>query len=152
MPLSSDLRERVVHAVEEGSSRSGTARRFGVSASSAIRWQERFEQDGRLEARPQGGDRRSHHVEEHAELILSLYAEEPTIFLSELKAVLAEHGIITSESGLSRFFKRHGITRKRMARPVGKRFVRGDLTGLRQRIRSRDHVPAKMEFRTPWSS
>ena len=41
---------------------------------------------------------------------------------------------------------------KRMARPVGKRLVRGDLTGLRQRIRSRGHAPAKMEFRAPWSS
>ena len=112
MPLSSDLRERVVHAVEEGSSRRGAARRFGVSASSAVRWQESYEQEGRVEAKPQGGDRRSHHVEAHAELILSLYEEEPTIFLSELCAALAERGVATSQSGLSRFFKRHGITRK----------------------------------------
>src|SRR3954465_8554661 len=41
---------------------------------------------------------------------------------------------------------------KRMARPVRKRLVRGDLTGLRQRIRSRGPTPAKMEFRAPWSS
>lgn len=121
MPLSTDLRERVVHAVEEGSSRRGAARRFGVSASSAIRWQERFEQDGRVEAKPQGGDRRSHHVEVHADLILSLYEAQPAIFQSELCAALSEQGIATSESGLSRFFKRHGIARKKTRRTLPSR-------------------------------
>jgi transposase len=41
---------------------------------------------------------------------------------------------------------------KRMARPVCKRFLQSDLVSLRQRIRSRDNVPAKMEIRTSWSS
>ena len=57
-PLSADLRERVVAAFEEGASRREVAKRFGVSASSAVRWQESFEQEGRTEAKPQGGDRR----------------------------------------------------------------------------------------------
>lgn len=112
-PLSSDLRERVVTAVEEGASRRGSAKRFGISPSSAVRWQDRFEREGHVEARPQGGDRRSHHIEAHADLILNLYEAQPTIFLSELRAVLAERGIATSESGLSRFFRRHAITRKK---------------------------------------
>ena len=46
---------------------------------------------------------------------------------------------------------RRGV-QKRMARPVCKRLLRGDLTGLRQRIRSRGRAPAKMEIRAPWSS
>lgn len=29
----------------------------------------------------------------------------------ELRALLAEHGIATSESGLSRFFRRYALTR-----------------------------------------
>ena len=116
-PLSADLRERVVGAVEEGASRRQAAKRFGVSASSAIRWQESFEQEGRVEAKPQGGDRRSHHIEAHADLILALYEERPTIFLSELRAALAERGVETSESSLSRFFQRHAITRKK-TRPM----------------------------------
>jgi hypothetical protein len=41
---------------------------------------------------------------------------------------------------------------KRMARPVRKQLLRGDLTGLRQRIRSRGYAPAKIEFRAAWSS
>ena len=115
-PLSADLRERVVGAVAEGASRRQAAKRFGVSAASAIRWQESFEQDGRVEAKPQGGDRRSHHIEAHADLILRLYEERPEIFLSELRAALAEHGVTTSESSLSRFFQRHAITRKKTRR------------------------------------
>jgi transposase len=36
--LSMDLRERVIAAVDEGMSRRQAAERFGVSASSAVRW------------------------------------------------------------------------------------------------------------------
>jgi transposase len=36
--------------------------------------------------------------------------------------------------------------------PSASGFRRGDLTGLRQRIRSRGQASAKMEFRAPWSS
>ncbi len=70
--LSVDLRERVVGAIELGASRRQAAQRFGVSPASAIRWQESFEREGRVTAKPQGGDRRSQHVEAHADLILHL--------------------------------------------------------------------------------
>ena len=96
-PLSSDLRERVVKAVSEGASRRQAAERFGVSPASAIRWQESFEREGRVAAKPQGGDRRSQHVEAHADLILRLRAERPTLILSELRALLAERGIATRD-------------------------------------------------------
>ncbi len=46
-PYSMDLRERVVMAVEqEGMSRHRAAARFGVAASSAIRWVARFRSTG----------------------------------------------------------------------------------------------------------
>ncbi|MGF7205426.1 hypothetical protein GGQ82_004520 [Sphingobium olei] len=42
---------------------------------------------------------------------------------------------------------------KRMARPVGKRFVSDDLSSLRKRIRPFGMMPlAKMEIRASWSS
>ena len=41
---------------------------------------------------------------------------------------------------------------KRMARPVCKGFVRGDLISLRQRIRPGGRTPAKMEIRASRSS
>jgi hypothetical protein len=42
--------------------------------------------------------------------------------------------------------------KKRMARPVGKRFLQSDLSSLRQRIRPVGAAPAKMEIRASWSS
>ena len=44
------------------------------------------------------------------------------------------------------------LLKKRMARPVRKRFVRADLTGLHQRIRSRSCRSGQDGVRAPWSS
>ena len=41
--------------------------------------------------------------------------------------------------------------KKRMARPVRKRFQRSDPSSLRQRIRPVGKAPAKMEIRASWS-
>ena len=60
-----------------------------------------------------GGDRNSHRIEAHADLILTTYKQRPEIFLHELREELARQGVKTSTSSLSRFFARHGITRKK---------------------------------------
>lgn len=112
-PLSVDLRERVVAAVCEGASCHQAAARFGVSVSSASRWSELFRQEGQLAPKSSGGDHASHRIEAQAELILTTYEARPAIFLHELRDVLAQHGVQTSTSSLSRFFARHGITRKK---------------------------------------
>lgn len=111
--LSADLRERVVTAIEAGASRREAARRFAVSPASAVRWHESFVQEGRTQAKPMGGDQRSHAVEAQAELIRQTYEAQPGIFLHELRDRLAERGLRVGVSSLSRFFKRHGITRKK---------------------------------------
>lgn len=111
--LSVDLRERVVGAVKAGASRHQAAERFGVSLASASRWCGQFVREGHVEAKPQGGDQRSHRIEAHADLILSLHEQQPGIFLHELRAALAERGIHVAQSSLSRFFQRHAITRKK---------------------------------------
>ena len=111
--LSADLRERVVAAIEGGASRREAARRFEVSAASAVRWHEAFVQEGRTHAKPMGGDQRSHAIEARADLIRQTYEAKPELFLHELRARLAQHGLQVGVSSLSRFFKRHGITRKK---------------------------------------
>lgn len=111
--LSADLRERVVMAIEAGASRREAARRFEVSPASAVRWHESFVQEGRIQAKPMGGDQRSHAVEAQAMLIRRTYEGQPGLFLHELRDRLAEHGLRVEVSSLSRFFKRHGITRKK---------------------------------------
>lgn len=60
-----------------------------------------------------GGDQRSHAIEAQADPIQRLYEAKPELFLRELRARLAEHGLRIGASSLSRFFKRHGITRKK---------------------------------------
>ena len=111
--LSVDLRERVVAAVAEGVSQTKAAARFGVSVASASRWCERAGATGDLAPKPRGGDQRSQGIEAHAERILTLCADQPSLFLSEVRNALAEQGIPVSRSSLWRFFKRHAITRKK---------------------------------------
>ena len=110
--LSYDLRSRVLAAIETGLSCRQAAARFGVSASSAIRWQALRRAGGDARPKPQGGDRLSRRTEAHASLIDAALAETPDITLPELKERLAEQGASTSVTALWRFFRRHGITRK----------------------------------------
>ena len=111
--LSLDLRERVIAAIENGASCRKAAERFGVGVASAIRWHARFRAEGEIAAKPMGGDRHSQRVEAHAELIIQVYEARPQIYLREVRDVLEENGVAASLSGLSRFFRRHGITRKK---------------------------------------
>ena len=108
-----DLRSRVLAAVDEGLSCRQAAERFGVSASSAIRWTAMRRSGGDARPKPQGGDRLSHRTEAHAGLIAAALAEVPDITLPELKERLARQGAITSVTALWRYFRRHGITRKK---------------------------------------
>ena len=112
-PLSIDLRERVVAAVAEGASFHRAAARSGVSVSSVRRWLQQFAQQGHVAPKPTHNDDRLPAIEAHADLILSLDEARPERFLRELRDALAEQGVQTSTSGLSRFFARHGITRKK---------------------------------------
>ena len=111
--LSLDLRERVVAALAAGASCGPAAARVGVAQASAIRWHARFRAEGEIAAKPMGGDRHSHRIEAHAAAILQAYAARPSIYLREVKDALEENGATASMSGLSRFFRRHGITRKK---------------------------------------
>lgn len=73
-PLSLNLRVRVLAAVDAGMSCRAAAARFGVAASTAIRWQDqRRATGGNIAPKPQGGDMRSRHVEARREDILALW-------------------------------------------------------------------------------
>ena len=91
--LSVDLRCRVLAAVDGGLSCRQAAVRFGVSASSAIRWNEQRRKRGEIKSKPQGGDRRSGRIEAHATLILALVDKTSDITLAELQAKLNEQGL-----------------------------------------------------------
>src|SRR5436305_13538552 len=105
--LSFDLRSRVTAAIDEGLSCRQAAARFGVSASSAIRWQEMRRAGGDARPKPQGGDRLSRRTEAHADLIHAVLNEAPDITLPELRGRLAEHGAQVRLTALWRFCRRH---------------------------------------------
>jgi transposase len=115
-PLSVDLRSRVLAAVDGGLSCRQAAERFGVSASSAIRWAALRRSEGDARPKPLGGDRLSHKTETHADLIRAVLDEVPDITLPELKARLAQQGAQVSVAALWRFCHRHKITRKKRVR------------------------------------
>ena len=108
-----DLRERVVAAVAMGLSRRGSAERFGVSPSSAIRWADQLEKTGEVKPKPRGGRSRS-PLEPHAAWLLDLCKQEPDLTLAEIQfRVLTGLGLKVGSSSIFRFFKRHKITFKK---------------------------------------
>jgi transposase len=122
-PLSFDLRSRVLAAVDAGVSCRQAANRFGVSASSAIRWAALRRAGGDARPKPQGGDRLSHKTEVHADLIRGALDEVPDVTLPELKARLAGQGAQVSVTALWRFCRRHKLTRKKRRRMLLSRNV-----------------------------
>ena len=113
-PLSIDLRERLISAVECGRSRRSAAERFGVAASTAIKWVDQWRQTGHVRPRRQGGDYRSHRIEAHAEEILALIKETPDIILVEIAGHLDQaHGLKVAQSTVWRLLDRRGMTFKK---------------------------------------
>ncbi len=121
--LSYDLRSRVLAAVDGGLSCRQAAARFGVSASSAIRWAALRRAGGDARPKQQGGDRLSHRTEAHAGLIRAALDEVPDMTLPELKARLAGQGAQVSVAALWRFCHRHKLTRKKRRRTPQSRSV-----------------------------
>jgi transposase len=113
LPLSMDLRTRVLAAVDAGMSCRSAAARFGVAPATAIRWEAQRRATGSFEPKPQGGDTRSARIEEYREEILSIWQARRDITLDELRLELAKVGLVVANATLHRFFVRHNITRKK---------------------------------------
>ena len=109
-----DLRSRLVSAVAGGLSRRAAAERFGVSAATAVRGVHASDTTGTVEARPQGGDMRSHHIEAFGPVILAAIEAQKDISLVELAELLrSQHGASFAASTVWRFLDRHGMTLKK---------------------------------------
>jgi transposase len=113
-PLSEDLRLRLVLAVDGGMSRRSVAKRFGVAASTAIKWADQWRRVGHIQAGAQGGDRRSHRIEAHGEEILALIEAQPDMTLAEIAAHLDDaHGLKVAPCTVWRLLDRHGLSFKK---------------------------------------
>src|SRR4051794_2246965 len=89
-PYSEDLRERVIEAVEAGSSRREAAERFEISPSSAVKWLQHWEDTGSAAPKPTGGS--VSPLEEHADAIFRLVEQQPDLILVEVVAALRRQG------------------------------------------------------------
>ena len=130
--LSVDLRRRVVEAIAGGLSCRAAAQRFGVSASSAIRWRAQERREGDVRPKRQGGDRHSQRIEAHAELILSAVAAKSDITLAELREAAGggrrrrrhRHTLAVLQASQDHAQKKVGA-RRRAAPQHGERGARG---------------------------
>jgi transposase len=107
-----DLRIRVVRAVDGGMSARQAARAFAVAASTAIKWVQRWRTSGSVAARPRGGGRQR-VLDAQEAWLLAPAAAEPDLTLAEIRARLAERGVVVGVASIWRFFARSGLSFKK---------------------------------------
>jgi putative transposase len=113
-PLSHDLRQRVVGAIEAGESCRSAAARFGVAVSSAVKWSQRFRATGSLAPGRMGGHRKR-LLEPHRAFITERIAQMPHLTLHGLKDELAARGVKVSHDTVWQFLRREGLRFKKNA-------------------------------------
>jgi transposase len=112
-PMSMDLRERIVRAVEGGSSIREAARRFEVSASAAIKLVRRLRETGSA-APAQVGGHRPPALAGREDDVVKLVAATPDITLAELRAELERRfGLSPALSTLHRTLHGLGLRHKK---------------------------------------
>jgi transposase len=122
-PYSLDLRERVIETVAAGASRREAAELYGLSPSVVVIWVQRWETTGSIVARPSGGS--VSPLEDHAEFLLGLVAEQPDLTLDEIVTAMAKARIASSRTAVWRFYERHDITFKKNSVRGGAKARRG---------------------------
>ncbi|TAL31391.1 MAG: transposase [Alphaproteobacteria bacterium] len=111
-PLSNDLRERIVRAVEGGMSRNAAAEKFEVSISSAVKIMQLWKRTGSWLPHKVGGHQR-HILLPHEEEVNRILKEKPDITVAEMRVRLAKLKIKASESAITRFLIHIGQSYKK---------------------------------------
>ena len=144
-PYSSDIRARVIGAVESGGSARAAARQYDVSASFVIALVRRWRDTGSYAAKRMGGYRRP-RLAAHRDWLLALIAETPDLTLEEVRSRLRERDVSVSVGTVWRFFDRHGITFKKTAHAAEQE--RPDVRAAREIWRAAQPTldPAKLVF------
>src|ERR1700712_1757234 len=111
-PYSMDLRERVVAAViDDGMSCHAAAKRFGVAASSAIKWVQRVRETGSVAPGQMGGHKPNILSGSNRDWLLERAATDFT--LRGLVLELAERGVQVDYVQVWRFVHAEGLSFKK---------------------------------------
>lgn len=117
-PYSDDLRGRVAASVLGGRSVRETARLFGVSVASAVKWSQRLRMTGSAASRPMGR-RQERSLKPEREWLLARLEAVPDLTLRGLVVELKDRGVTTSYGSVWRIVRDAGVTFKK--NPVRRR-------------------------------
>jgi transposase len=108
---STDLRERVLLAMEAGAAPAAVARRFAVGRSTAYRWLEAAREEGRRAAKPMAGGPRPKISGAVEAALRGVLAEANQLSLAECRDRLAERtGVHVDAWTVGRTLRRIGWT------------------------------------------
>jgi transposase len=108
-----DLRERVVASVEGGRSCRQTARLFGVSVASVVKWAQRKRRTGSVAASPMGSRNRPLRLAGERAWLLERIAAKPDLTLRGMQAELLARGLRVSCKAIWNFWRAEKLTFKK---------------------------------------
>jgi transposase len=113
IPLSEDLRRRIIEARQAGAGSVEVSERFRVSRRTVARLYKQYEGSGDLRPKQIGGYRRS-KLEKHSRLLGRWIEKKADVSLAELKErCLAELGVSVGINALWHQLKRMGLSSKK---------------------------------------
>ena len=138
----------MVAAAEAGQPCRAVGKRFGVSVSSVVKWRQRTRATGSAAAKPMG--ERPALLAGQRAFILKRIAVRPDTSIRDLRAELAEAGILVSYGAVWTFLHREGLSCKKSLRAseqdrtdVARRRVRWRSYQQRM-LQSEDHALAQL--------
>lgn len=114
LPISNDLRKRIVKAVDDGLSRNAAAKKYEVGISTVVNLIRRWRETGSFEPARQGKIP-EFKLAPHEKLVRRICDECPDITLREMKARLLGAGIGVSKSAIDRFLNHLDLSYKKNA-------------------------------------
>jgi len=130
-PYGTDLRRRVVDAIDGGMSARAAAARFSVAPSSAIKWHQQWRAEGSLEPARQGQPPGS-KLDAHEAFILGLVSTDKDIALHEIaEHLFAQRGVRACPATVWYFFTKRGLTHKKRPGTRPSRSARTSRPGAR---------------------
>ena len=117
---SEDLRIRLVRYVEGGASARAAGKLFGVSASTAVKWMQRWRLKKSVAPSPVRGHRRR-LLDAHAAWLLEQVEVKGDITLAEIRSKLKKRGVRVSLGTVWSFYDRHDFSfkKKRLRQRTG---------------------------------